>query len=122
MGTIIVACILIVLIIAAVIAGKGHFKGEGGCCGGGGEILTEEPEKQLQNPVIARKRIRISGMHCDACRNRVEHRLNQITGVSCKVDLEKKEAIVQMDCEVSDALLINAIQGMDYKVESVEDI
>ena len=122
MGTIIVAGILIILIVVAVIASRGHFKGQGGCCGGGGEMITEEPEKQLEHPVIAQKRIRISGMHCDACRNRVEHRLNQIEGVSCKVNLDKKEAIVQIDRKVADALLINAIQAMDYKVEFVEDV
>ena len=34
-GTILVVCILVLIVVGAVISSAKHFKGEGGCCGGG---------------------------------------------------------------------------------------
>ncbi len=36
MGTYMICGILIIVIVAALLGSRKHFKGEGGCCGGGG--------------------------------------------------------------------------------------
>lgn len=120
MGTYIILGILIVIVIIAVIVSAGHMKGEGGCCGGGKDAVVAEEGKTLEQPKIAELWITISGMHCDACKNRVERRINQIDGAACQVDLRRNLAVVELDREISDGILINAIQALDYKVESVE--
>ena len=43
-STLIVLLIIIVIAAFALKSSIGHFKGEGGCCGGGGTILPDEKE------------------------------------------------------------------------------
>ena len=42
-----------------------HFKGESPCCGGGGgSISVDIPQKTLDHPILGKKIVKISGMHC----------------------------------------------------------
>lgn len=62
--------ILIVLLTAAVAVGIWytirHFKGEGGCCGGG----SYRPRKKKLSHVTGEKTFRVEGMHCEHCKVR----------------------------------------------------
>ena len=42
MGTIIIVAILVVVAVVAARSGMKHMKGEGGCCGGGGDAVPEQ--------------------------------------------------------------------------------
>ncbi len=72
--------ILIAVVVLAAVSGAKHFKGQGGCCGGGGELRPEH--KKLDGPVTEEKIISIDGMSCENCRNRVERAINKIDGAS----------------------------------------
>ena len=53
----------------------------------------------------------INGMTCNGCRNHVEETLSKIDGVnSVQVDLEKKEAIIQMDKHIHLEVFQKALQ------------
>ena len=67
--------ILIAVVVLAAVSGAKHFKGQGGCCGGGGELRPEH--KKLDGPVTEEKIISIDGMSCENCRNRVERAINK---------------------------------------------
>ncbi len=113
--------IVVVLLIATgcgLRSGIRHFKGEGGCCGGGSTVKVRK--KHLKGK-IHRKEICIEGMSCNHCKNRVESRLNELAGVSCKVDLKKKKAIVSMDREVSEEELKRVVEHAGYHVISISD-
>ena len=56
-STLIVLLIIIVIAAFALKSSIGHFKGEGGCCGGGGTILPDE--KELAGPKIGEKTVHI---------------------------------------------------------------
>ena len=84
-STLIVLLIIIVIAAFALKSSIGHFKGEGGCCGGGGTILPDE--KELAGPKIGEKTVHIEGMHCENCKNRVERAINRIDGAVGKVRL-----------------------------------
>ncbi|MDD6039274.1 MAG: cation transporter [bacterium] len=43
----------------------------------------------------------IEGMTCEHCRARVESRLNELDGVSAKVNLKKKIAVVSMEKDIA---------------------
>ena len=86
-STLIVLLIIIVIAAFALKSSIGHFKGEGGCCGGGGTILPDE--KELAGPKIGEKTVHIEGMHCENCKNRVERAINRIDGAVGKVLKEK---------------------------------
>ncbi len=116
------AIIVVILLVVVFFAGKGavkHLKGEGGCCGGGSVVA--EPDKKLTGPVIKTKVFKIDGMHCENCTNRVKRAINRIDGVSAKLSLRKKEAVVEYEREVDDLEITGAIEALDYKVLSVTD-
>ena len=76
MGNVIMIAVLVVAVLLGVRSSIQHFKGEGGCCGGGGD---GKPKRKKLPKVLFTKTFRVEGMHCDHCKNRVEkghpHRL-----------------------------------------------
>lgn len=117
-GTILILAILAVVVVAAVIGSRKHFKGEGGCCGGGGGTLPDD--KELEGKKLGEKIVHIEGMHCENCKNRVEHAINRIDGAVAKVNLKKKVAVVSYDRTISDDDLRAAVENEDYKVTAIE--
>ena len=116
--------ILIVLLTAAVAVGIWytirHFKGEGGCCGGGSKPVKAK-KKTLKNPKIGEKVIQIEGMHCDHCRQSVTSALNRLDGVAAKVNLDQKRAVVSYDREISDRALTKAVEDAGFHVISIHE-
>lgn len=118
MGTIIIILILAVVVIFALKDSVKHFKGQGGCCGGGEDIKSEK--KKLSGAKVAEKIIHIEGMHCENCKNSVERHINQIDGAVAKVNLHKKIAVVSMDRDVTDEELTKAVERADFTVTGIE--
>ena len=117
-STIIVLLIVIVIAFFALRNSLGHFKGEGGCCGGGGGTLPDT--KELEGAKIGEKTVRIEGMHCENCKNRVERAINRIDGAVAKVNLKKNIAVVSFDREIADEEIRKNVEDLDYKVLSIE--
>ena len=118
-SNIIIIAILVVILLVALRGSIKHFKGEGGCCGGGSSSV-KEPDKKLSGTVIKTKVFMIDGMHCENCTNRVKCAINRIDGVSAKLNLKKKQAVVKYEKEVEDDTLIKEIEDLGYKVVSVQ--
>ena len=119
MGNVIIGLILVVIVYFAVRSSGRHFRGEGGCCGGG---VPKAKRKKLEGKEVARKRIYIEGMHCENCKNQVENGLNRIEGVVTKVNLRKNCAVVSMSRKVEDEELRKAVEMLDFKVTAIERI
>lgn len=119
MGTVIVTIILVIAAALALWFSRGHFRGEGGCCGdcGGGR-----DRKKLNAPKLGDKQISIEGMQCDNCRNRIEHAVNRIDGVVCKVNLGRKRAKVSYSSTVDNNTLKETIEALGFRVVKIEDI
>ena len=120
MGTAIIIGILAIIVVIAVISSVKHMKGEDGCCGGGGDTVAEE-KKTLANPVIAVKTVDIEGMHCENCKNSIEHQINRIDGAACQVNLKKKTATITMTRPISDDEITRDIERLDFKVVKIEN-
>ena len=120
MGTIIVVAILIIILVLALRSSITHLTGQGGCCGGGGELKAEK--KRLSGPIVARRQIVIEGMHCENCKNRVELCLNQLDGVFAKVNLKKQTATVSMNRLVADSQLRLCVENAGYTVVRIEEL
>ena len=118
------AIVVIVVIIIMLFAGKGaykHLKGEGACCGGsGGSVVLDIPEKSLENPVLGKKVLKVSGMHCEHCVKAVTEAINKVDGASAKVDLSQNEAVVSYDRELDEEELKRAVKDAGYRVVSVK--
>ena len=118
-ATIVIIAVLAVVVVFAIRGSRKHFEGEGGCCGGGGGTI--EDIKELEGKKLGEKIVKIDGMHCENCKNRVQRAINRIDGAAAKVDLKKKEAVVSYDRTVSDDAIRKAVEDEDYKVVSIED-
>lgn len=67
-----------------------------------------------------KKIVTVNGMSCGHCKASVEKALQGVTGVKdAKVNLEKKTAVVSLDSEVSDELLMNAVNEAGFEAVSV---
>lgn len=97
--------IIAVIVVIGIIYTVKHFKGEGGCCGGG----SYKPKKKKLSKVLYQKTFKVDGMHCDHCKNRVEEVVNDIKGVAGKVDLKKGELTVSYAEDVSDEIIVARI-------------
>ncbi len=115
MENIIIIAILVLVLLNGIRYTLKHFKGKGGCCGGG-STLTKR--KKLKN-VIAKKTVIIDGMSCEHCKNRVESYIAKIDGVTAKVNLKKNEAVVSMEKIVPDSQIKEVIEKAGYKVVEI---
>ncbi|MDE7253848.1 MAG: cation transporter [Acetatifactor sp.] len=110
------AIIILTLIVIAVLAIKPtikHFKGSGGCCGGG----DYQPKKKKLGKIIQKKTFQVKGMHCEHCCRRVEEAVNEIAGVSAQVKLKKGIVIVSYEKPVDDGIIVHKIEKAGYQAE-----
>ena len=122
MVNVIIVLILVILLSFAVKSSIRHFKGEGACCGGGsGTVKTKKPKKKkLDGPVVAKRTVEISGMHCQNCANSVTRALNRIDGVAARVNLHANRAEVLMDRMVDEDELKHAVEEAGYGVVDIK--
>ena len=113
MADFVIAGIVIILIIIGIRSSVKHFKGEGGCCGGGSSVKVKR--KKLKQ-VVKKRIVIIEGMTCEHCQARVESKLNALDGVSARVNLKRKTAVVSMEKEVEDEEIKKAIENAGYEV------
>lgn len=119
MGTYIVLGILVVVVVLALVPAVKHIKGEGGCCGGSGSGIKET--KTLDAPKIGELELDIEGMHCENCKNSIERRVNKLEGAVCRVNLRKKQAIVEYSRPIDQDAVKRAIEAMDFQVKSIRN-
>lgn len=108
--------IIIVIIAAAAVFGLRstlkHFKGQGGCCGGG----DYKPKRKKLKNVKYQKTFQVEGMHCQHCKNRVEEVVNDVPGIAGVVNLKKRELTVSYAEDVEDAVIRDRIARAGYKL------
>lgn len=85
--------------------------------GGGYSISPISEEKKIQKNMV--HSYTIEGMTCNRCRNHIEETLRKVKGVrNATVDLEKAEAVVEMEEHIPIDILENALQhgGGNYHI------
>lgn len=115
MGNIVVCLILLLMIAYAIRSGMSHFKGEGGCCGGGTAVVKKEKPEN----VVEKKVILIEGMKCKNCSDRVESKLNEIDGAAARVSLRRKRAVLYADREISNSYVTEIVEKAGYEVKNI---
>lgn len=115
-STIIICAVLTAICIYSVIKYKKNLSS--GCCGASKEgsvkkIRVADKEKS-HYPYT--EILKIDGMSCGNCANRVENALNSIDGVWSSVDLGKQEALVRMKHPVELEVFKKAVLEQGYVV------
>ena len=103
------------VVLIGIRSSIGHFKGQGGCCGGS----SYKPKKKKLSKVIDTKTFKVEGMHCNHCKMRVEEIVNDIKGIAGKVNLKKGELTVSYEEDVDDELIKNRIEKAGYKCRQI---
>ena len=123
MADVIVVIILVVIIGGAVAylvkAKRSGVKCVGCPAGGSCSAGRKTKKKKLDRPVIGKKTIQISGMHCAHCGLSVTESLNAIEGVSAEVNLSEGNAIVSYDKNIDDEVLKSAVEKAGFTVDSI---
>lgn len=116
MTNFIIIVILAVILVPGIRSSIKHFRGEGGCCGGG----AYKAHRKKLNTVITRRTFTVEGMSCQHCVNRVMEAVNSIDGASAVVHLKQGKVAVSMDREISDTVIKEAIEKAGYTVTGVK--
>ena len=123
-GTISTAVICVILAVICIFAVKKYRKKRtSGCCGAGGEGTVKKRRVSDRNKAHYpyTKILKIDGMSCGNCANRVENALNALDGVWASVDLGSQEALVRMKQPMDPELLKNAVRKQGYTVIRITD-
>ncbi|MDO4466719.1 MAG: heavy metal-associated domain-containing protein [Bacillota bacterium] len=103
---------LLMIVLIALQPMKKHLKGQGACCGGCKEII--EPDKKLKKR-IGSFELKIEGMTCENCANKIKRVINQKEGVSAQVSHKKKRARIEYEKEVNVQEIIETIEQLGYE-------
>lgn len=114
-NVVIIAVLIIVIAIGAASCVK-HFKGQGGCCGGGGTVRTK---KKLEH-IAGEKTVIIEGMMCENCEARVERFINDLPGMSARVSHKKKRAVVAYEKAFDESGVRAAVEKAGYRVVEIQ--
>ena len=108
----IIIAVIVLLAAVGIRSTIKHFKGQSGCCGGGGYRVKK---KKLRN-VTGTKIFKVEGMKCENCKNRVEEAINDIPDAAGKVDLKNKLLTVSYAGPVDDELIISKVERLGYHI------
>lgn len=81
---------------------------------------VHQNKRIIQEEYKMEKRMSIEGMMCPHCQKHVEKALNNIEGVKATVDLEKKCAYLQLDHDIDENILIQAVEDAGYCVKGIQ--
>lgn len=116
MSTAIIIMILIIICFFAIKNSQSHFKGEGGCCGGGDIELSEK----TLNHIMDQKKVYIKGMHCENCVKRITNAINDKSYLVCHVDLKKNIAYIDGSQMIDNNEIQDIIEKLGYQVTKIE--
>ena len=106
--------VLLALIAAVCVIGAVSYakKLSLGCCGGGSdpERRVEAAEGEYPHRYI----VRIDGMSCKKCAQRIENGFNRQQGMKAVVDVKKAEALVSTENPVPELLLRKTVSDLGY--------
>ena len=119
-----IALLILVLILGLAVAYMVKAKRRGvkciGCPAGGNcPSARKRKRKKLDGPVIGKRILKISGMHCEHCARNVTIMLDRIDGVSADVNLSAGRAVVSYDRDISNDVLKDAVEKIGYQVVSI---
>ncbi|WP_350258291.1 heavy metal translocating P-type ATPase [Scrofimicrobium sp. R131] len=75
------------------------------------------PAAAADGDPLIRVNVKVGGMTCASCVNRVERKLRKLPGVDAQVNLATETAAITLRADHSDEELVNAIVGAGYEAE-----
>lgn len=113
----IIAVIAVVCVIAVFSIIK---RAKSGCCGAGGGDIEEHIKKDISDYSNSCT-VKIGGMHCDKCANRIATAFNRQDGVYAEVDWRSGMAHILSKEPLPELLIRRTVIGLDYTVDSISE-
>lgn len=118
-GNVSTAVIVALLIVIGFIAVRKCVKNlRHGCCGGSGEEKVKVADKNAAHYPYS-VTLKIEGMRCANCTDRVENALNRLDGIWAKVSLKRAEAVLRSKSVLDDETLRTAVARAGYRVTEI---
>ena len=118
-GNVSTAVIVALLIVIGFIAVRKYVKNlRHGCCGGSGEEKVNVADKNAAHYPYS-VTLKIEGMRCANCTDRVENALNRLDGIWAKVSLKRAEAVLRSKSVLDDETLRTAVARAGYRVTEI---
>lgn len=118
-GNVSTAVIVALLIVIGFIAVRKYIKNlRHGCCGGSGEEKVKVADKNAAHYPYS-VTLKIEGMRCANCTDRVENALNRLDGIWAKVSLKRAEAVLRSKSVLDDETLRTAVARAGYRVTEI---
>ena len=111
----IIICVIAAVVAAAALSARKHFKGEGGCCGGG----TYKAKSRKLKSKADEKTFIVEGMSCQHCVNRVMEAVQRFPGLSASVQLRGGVVRVAGEAAIDQDAVRAAIEKAGYTVTSI---
>ncbi len=119
-ANIIIIVIIAIIAVIAIRSTRKHMRGEGSCCGGGGGTLRPE-KKVLAKEAIGTATLKISGMTCENCENRVWRALDRMDDVAVTdISHRKGTAVIAYSADIPRENLEDVISQAGYTLTEVE--
>ncbi|QOV20412.1 heavy-metal-associated domain-containing protein [Blautia liquoris] len=116
------ALICLVLIVIAVFGIRSYRKKlTSGCCSPSDDTAVKKTKIKDKNisHYPYHKVLKVDGMTCENCANRVENSLNQLGNVYARVDLSSESADVYMKQDIDESRLRETVNNAGYRVYQV---
>lgn len=112
--TLIAAAIVVIVVLSVVSYVR---KLSQGCCGSGSdpERKVEAAEGEYPHRYI----VRIGGMTCQKCAQRIENGFNRQQGMRAVVDLKKAEALVSAEKPVPELIIRKTVSDLGYSTVDI---
>ena len=80
------------------------------------DMQNKNQDENEKGSMVMKKKLIVEGMMCAHCKMHVEKALAAVEGVkSAQVDLDKKQAEVELSADVADQVLMDAVKEAGYE-------
>lgn len=114
--TAIIATFLVICVLGACLFSFARrLTGRKSCCE---TVVPRVKPKKLKTP-IGSITVKIEGMRCESCRRTLMAKLNEPEGVSAKVSLDKKEALICYERPIEKDKIAEIVEKAGFEVVEI---
>lgn len=114
--TAIIATVLVICVLGACLFSfTRRLLGKKSCC----ETSVPRVNPKKLNSPIGSFTLKIEGIRCESCRRTLMTKLNELDGISAKVSLENKTAVISYEHPVDDEEIVKAVEKAGFEVMEI---
>ena len=114
--TIIVIILVVLIVETCLFSFLRRMTGKKSCCE---TIAPRVKPKKLKAP-IGSFTLKIEGMRCESCRRNLMAKFNELDGISAKVSLENKTAVIFYEQPVDNEKIVEVVEKAGFEVVEMD--